>query len=167
MITYIVGFAVTLMFFSIGIKSIVKRGRNKKRQLAIATTYDRFVRDFNLAFEYSEFINDRFIGLDKRNGKLLLIDHYKTEKQELCIPLWEIGETKIIHGKDLTHGIKTVVLELASKCGHEPTQFCFFNKELDPVIELPALSRKAINWKTRLDIHKRPDRVNVEAEYVL
>lgn len=167
MITLIVGSALILILSALGIRSVIKERRHKKRQLAIANTYDRFVRESKLAIEHAEFLSYRYIGLDKRNRKLLLIDHCGREKQELCIPLLEIGESKIIHVKDTTHGIKTILLELRNRCSNKPVQFCFFDKEHDPIIELPTLARKAINWKTKVDIHKRPGSVSREAEYVL
>jgi hypothetical protein len=167
MITYLIGSAFILILSVLGIRSIIKERKHRKRQLAIANTYDRLVKESKLAIEHAEFLSYRYIGLDKRNRKLLLIDHCNREKQELCIPLVEIGESKIIHVKDATQGIKTILLELRNRRSNKPVQFCFFDKDHDPVIELPTLARKAINWKTKVDIHKRPGNVSREAEYVL
>jgi len=167
MLTYIVCSAFILMVSAIGMRSIIKERRHKKRQLAIASTYDRLVRESKLTIEHAEFLSYRFIGLDKRNRKLLLIDHCNREKQELCISLLEVGESKIIHVKDTAHGVKTILLELRNKRSNKPVQFCFFDKEYDSMIEFPTLARKAINWKTKVDIHKRPGNVSLEAEYVL
>lgn len=45
--------------------------------------------------------------------------------------------------------------------------FCFYSKEHDPLVTLQSLSRKAIHWKTRVDIHKHRGNASLEAEYVL
>jgi hypothetical protein len=82
----------------------------------------------------------RYIGLDRRNKKLIPIDHYGDEKQEQCICLRGVAEGKIIHVKDEDQNIKSV---------------------------LPALSRKTIHWKAKVDIHKRRRNITFEAEYIL
>ena len=167
MITYLVGSALILVLFAIGLRSIIKERRKKRKQLAIANTCNRFARESKLAIAYSELLNYRYIGLDKKNKKLLLIDHCNSEKQELCISLQEIEESKIIHVKDEEHGIKAILLELKNRRNDKPVQFCFFDKEHDPVIGLSILARKAMSWKTRVDIHKNPGSAGLQPEYVL
>jgi hypothetical protein len=125
------------------------------------------MRTSRLAIEDADFFNYRYIGLDRRNKKLLLIDHCNREKQELCVPLPEIGESKIIYVKEDDHGIDHILLELRNKRTGQRVQFCFFDKEKDPLIELSMLARKAVNWKTRIDIHKHPGNGCARSEYVL
>jgi hypothetical protein len=167
MITYLIVSLLISVLSIIIIKAIVKERRHKNKQLSIAKAYDRLTREFKLAVEYSEFINYRYIGLDRKNKKLIIIDHGGDQKQELCVPLSEIGDSKIVQTTDDSRYIKTILLELRNKRNNKPVRFCFYNRKVDPAIELPSLSRKAIHWKTKVDIHKRPGSVSLEAEYVL
>lgn len=167
MITYIICSILVIASLTIIMAAIIKNQNHKKKQMNIANTYDRLTRECKLAIEYSEFLCYRYIGLDRRNKKLVLIDHGCNEKQELCIPLQEIGESRIIQVKDGAKGIKTILLELRNKKDNKAIRFCFFDKRYDPAVELLSLSRKAIHWKTKIDIHKHSGRVNLEAEYVL
>jgi hypothetical protein len=167
MITYIISSFLIIGFSAIAVKSAMKNRRHKKKQLDIAQAYDKLVRECKLAIDYSEFLCYRYIGLDRRNKKLVLIDHCKNNKQEICISLAEIGESKILHIKDESQNVKTIFLELRSKRNNQPVRFCFYDKDHDADIELPSLSRKAIHWKTKVDIHKHPGNVSLEAEYVL
>jgi len=167
MLTYIICVLVIAALLSIGIKAMIKERKHKRKQLGLARVYDRLTKEHKLAVDYSEFLNYRYIGLDRKNKKLLLIDHRSDEPQESCIALAEIGESKIVHTKDEQQCTKTIWLELRNKRNNKPVRFCFFNREHDPVFELPSLSRKAINWKTKVDIHKHPGNVRREAEYVL
>lgn len=167
MVTYIMISILIMAFSVIGIKALIKKKRHKRKQLRMAEAYDRFVRQFKLAVDYSEFLYCRYIGLDRRNKKLILIDHSGDEKQEQCICLNEVGESKIIHAKDEDQNIKSVLLELRNKRNNKPVRFCFYSKDHDPLLELPSLSRKAIHWKTKVDIHKHRGNVSFEAEYVL
>ena len=165
--TYLIISLLLIEFSAIGIKGFIKERRYKQKQLRIAKTYERLVQQFKLAVEYSEFLCHRYIGLDRKNRKLILIDHSGDEKQEQCISLYEIGESKIIHAKDESQNTKTILLELRNKRSNKPVWFCFYNKDYDPVVELPSLSKKAIHWKTRVDIHKHRGSVNFGTEYVL
>jgi hypothetical protein len=167
MITYIivsvVFIAISIIFFQI----VLKDRRHKAKQLRMAKAYDRMVRQFKLAVEYSDFLCYRFIGLDRKNKKLLLIDYCRREKQELCIPLLEIGETRVIPAKDENQIIKAVLLELRNKRSHQVIRFSFYDREYDPVVELPSLQEKAIRWMTRIDIHKHAGPINFGAEFIL
>ncbi|MFL5788424.1 MAG: hypothetical protein ACJ748_10265, partial [Flavisolibacter sp.] len=78
-----------------------------------------------------------------------------------------IGESKIITVKDELQNIKEVQLELGNKRNKKTVRFCFYHKELDDHIKLTSLSRKAIHWKTKVDIHKHRGNLNFEADYIL
>lgn len=167
MITNAIILMITLGFSAIGISAFFKEKRRKQKQVQIAEAYERLVRQCKLAIEYSEFLCNRYIGLDRRNKKLVLIDHCGNEKQEQCISLHEIAESRIVHLNDESQNIQFVALELINKRNNKPVRFCFFNKDYDPPVELPSLKRKALHWKTKVDIHKQPGNVSLEAEYVL
>lgn len=167
MITNIIILILTLVFGGIGISAFIKEKRRKQKQLRIAEAYERMVHKCKLAIEYSEFLCNRYIGLDRKNKTLIIIDHCGTEKEEQCISLHEIGESRIVHSIDASQNIEFISLELINKRTNKPVRFCFFNKDHDSAIELPFLKRKAIHWKTRIDIHKHPGNVGLEAEYVL
>jgi hypothetical protein len=167
MITYILSLALTVIFFIVGLTALIKRRRQRKKQLAIARTYDQLVREYKLTIEYSEFLFYRYIGLDRRNRKLLLIDHCNGERQELCVPLFEIRDSKIIQVMDDRQGIKAILLELRYKRSNKAVRFCFYDKKRDPGAELLSLSRKATRWKSRVDIFKHPGSISLQGEYVL
>lgn len=167
MITYIIISVLSIAFSATGIMALIKGKRHKRKQLQMAEAYDGFVKRFKLAIDYSEFLCYRYIGLDRRNKKLILIDHSGDQKQEQCICLREVGESKIIHTKDEDQNTKSVSLELRNKRSNKPIRFCFFSKDHDPLVELPSLSKKAIHWKTKVDIHKHRGNASLEAEYVL
>lgn len=167
MITYLIGSLLITMLSIIVIKKVAKERRHNKRLSGIAKAYDRLASEFKLAVEYSEFINYRYIGLDRRNKKLIIINHCSDQKEELCVPLSEIGDSKVIRETDNSQLIKKILLEIRNKRNNQPVRFCFYNRNVDHPVELPSLSRKAIHWKTKVDIHKRPGSVSLEAEYVL
>lgn len=167
MITYLIGSLLISSLSMILIQKTVKDRRHKRKHSGIAKAYDRLTREFKLAVEYSEFINYRYIGLDRKNKKLIIINHCGDRKEELCVPLSDIGVSRILRETDESQCIRTISLELKNKRNDHPVRFCFYNRNVDHPSELPSLSRKAIHWKTKVDIHKRPGSVSLEAEYVL
>ena len=72
MFTYLIGLFLISLLSIVVIKTIVKQRRHKMKQSGIAKAYERLTREFKLAVEYSDFINYRYIGLDRRNKKQLL-----------------------------------------------------------------------------------------------
>jgi hypothetical protein len=79
-----------------GIRQIINERRRKKKQRELKVTYNRIVLQNKLSIEHSEIIGNRAIGLDRKNKKLLVIDHNNTSRKEMCIPLIAISSTKII-----------------------------------------------------------------------
>jgi hypothetical protein len=167
MITYLIGTLLITILSIIVIKKIVKERKHKRKHSDVAKAYDRLTRENKLAVEYSEVINYRYIGLDRRNKKLVIINHCSDQKEELCVPLSQIGDSKIIRETDDSQLIKKILLEFRNKRNNQPVRFCFYNRNVDKPGELPSLSKKAIHWKTKVDIHKHPGNVSLEAEYVL
>ena len=167
MVTYIILIVLAFMLIALVAATTIKGKRHKQKQLRIAESYDRIARQFKLAIEYSEFLSYRYIGLDRKNRKLVLIDHCGNEKLEKCISLYEIGQSKIIQVKDGDQNITSIVLELQNRRNNNSLQFSFYNSDHDLKVEMPSLFRKAIQWKSRVDVHKHRGSIYLEAEYVL
>lgn len=150
------------------IRILRKERIKKQKQLDLSLAFDRLVKQVKISDEHSELLNGKVIALDKRNKKLLVIDHNQTERQEECIPLLGVESCKIVEVKDNpgTH-VKKIFLELKHKWNNKITHFCFYDDSYDLINELPELSRRAKFWKRRIDLHKYPGRVGYGLEYVL
>lgn len=151
----------------VSLKVFIKERKRRQKQLRLEEAFERLVYQHKLAVEYSEFFDNRYIGLDRKNRKLALIDHSGKEKREQCISLFQIEESRIVHVKDDSGNITSVLLELRRKHSNELLQFCFYNSVSDRVRQLVPLSRKTIQWKNKIDLYRRRGSVNYEAEYVL
>ena len=167
MILYVTGFlllGVTLY----AVHVIVKKRSEGKRQMRVSLAYYRMVKKAKLAVENSELLKGRVIGLDRKNKKLLLIDHNKLKKQEQCIALTEIASCEVHEVKDQSNNsIKEIYLEFKPKTNNKHYRFCFFDESKDTKTDLPFLKKQALSWKNRIDVHKYPSTVNRAFEYVL
>lgn len=168
MILYLTALIILGLPALYGIKMIIREKRKKKKQIALGLAYDRLMREAKLSIENIEQLNGKVIGLDRKNKKLLLIDHNTTEKQEQCVPLFEIASCSIHKVKDdVERSIRKIYLELKHKRTNKISRFCFYDETCDRITELPSLARRAMFWKNRIDLHKYPGKINLEFEYML
>jgi hypothetical protein len=150
------------------IRIILKEKTQNKKQRQLGLAYDRLIKKGKFSVEHSELLNGKLIALDRKNKKLLIIDHNQIEKQEECLSLLGVESCKIIEVKHAADAcIKKIFIELNYKQNNKITRFYFFDDSYDLITELPTLARKAKFWKHRINLHKYPGRVNLELEYVL
>ncbi len=150
-----------------GIVVIIKEKLIKNKKLRLTRVYNRLILENKLSVEHLDILENKVIALDRVNKKLLFIDHTEQNKQELCIPLLQIASCRIIKEKD-ANGIyiKRLSLELKNKKNKKIYKFCFYDASKDPISDLPTLSRQALHWKHRVNIHSNPGNVSLEQEYV-
>src|SRR5688572_10521752 len=121
----------------------LKEKRQKKKQRQLGLAYERLVKQVKLSVEHMELLNGKLIALDRKNKKLLLIDHNQIEKQEECLSLLGVESCKMIevkHGADAY--IKKIFLELKYGWNNKTTLFCFYDDSYDLITELPALAEE-------------------------
>src|SRR5688572_25550198 len=95
------------------IRIFLKEKRQKKKQRQVGLAYEKLVKQVKFSVEHMELLNGKLIALDRKNKKLLIIDHNQKEKQEECLSLLGVEGCKMIevkHGADAC--IKKIFLEL-------------------------------------------------------
>ena len=145
-----------------------KKKLEEKKQLELGHAYHRLVKHERISVNHSELLNGKVIALDRKNKKLLFIDHNHADKQEECIPLLGIESSRIIEvkaGPDFY--TRKIFLELKHRWNNKVSFFCFYDDAYDSITDLPTLARTAKFWKHRIDLHKYPGSVSLELEYVL
>jgi hypothetical protein len=150
------------------IRILRQQKAKQKRQLELGIAYDNMTRRHKLAIEHSDLLKGKVIALDRKNKKLLLIDHNQTSRQEEVISLLGIEACRIKEEKDAKDQCTgKIFLEMKHKWNEKITRFCFYDDAYDPLTDLPSLARRARYWKNRIDLHKYPGHVCLELEYVL
>lgn len=156
-----------IMFFMLGlpafygIRLMRKERQRKKKQVDLARAYDRLVLRNKLSVEHSEVLGDSILALDRKNKKLVLVDHSETGRQEVCLPLTAIAAAKVIKERNASGHIKKIELQLKSSNG-KTYRVCFFDETTDPVLGLLRFSRRAVHWADRIDPAKHQGRVTLE-----
>lgn len=159
---------VLMLPIAYGAKELIRERRRRRSLRVLRNAYDRLVREHKLSVEQSELFNRKVIGLDRRNKKLLLVDHTNSGTQEVCIHLPEIAGCTIKQLRDdYAKAVKKIMLELHHKRSDKQLSLCFYDAAHDHITEMPFLLRKAKYWKHRIDLHKHSGNVHSEFEYVL
>ncbi|MEI6948067.1 hypothetical protein V9K67_12790 [Paraflavisolibacter sp. H34] len=149
-----------------GMLQVVRQGRKKSRQLRLAGAFDALVRQHKLSVECLDILEGRIIALDRKNKKLLLIDHTGKHRQECCISLFHVREVRIVEDQDPVHRCThTLSVELACRRADTRYRFYFYRDGRDAVTELPSLSRKALHWHSRISLHRSPGIISLEQEF--
>jgi len=145
-----------------------KESKNSIRQLELSLAFDRMIRREKLSIEHAEWLNGRVIAIDRRNRKLVIIDHRGNEKVEECISLLEVDNCRMIETRDGGEGrLKRISIELSNRGGNAVTRFCFYIDGIEMISELPARARVARFWKQRIEMYRHPGGVPLEFEYVI
>src|ERR1051325_7318792 len=107
--------ALALILFGLmayyGIRQVRHEKQKKKRRLALADAYYRLISQHRIVVDHYEIIGNRFVVLDRKNKKLIVIDHNETGKQEMCISLLAVSETRIIEEKNPNGHVGKIFLQ--------------------------------------------------------
>jgi type II secretory pathway pseudopilin PulG len=150
-----------------GARQMKKEKRRKNKKLNLAGAFNTAITHYRLLIDHSETIGDRIVGLDKRNKKLLVVDHSENNKQEECIDLRTVSGTAIIEVRDEHGSIRKIYLQLNGRKNNALFKVCFFDDAVDPIVDLPGFAKRSMHWKNRVDIHKRHGYASLDQEYLL
>jgi hypothetical protein len=168
MITYIFGFIILTIPALYGFKIMIREKVKRKKKLLLKLEYDRLVRQEKLSIESMEQFNGKLVGLDRKNKKLLFIDHAGPNKHHQCIQLLEIASCRVLQVEDqFQKGISKIYLELKHKRNNGISRFCFYDDSRDLLTDLSTLAGKATFWKNKIDVHKYRGNASFELGYVL
>lgn len=141
--------------------------REKKQKIDLANAYQQLLLRHQIAVYHYENLGNRVFALDRKNKKLVVVDHNGSAKQELCVSLLSVSETKVVEEKNKDGFVRRIFLQLRHKRSDACYNLCFFDQSVDGVVDLPFLARCAAMWKNRIDLHKYPGTVSWSHEYVL
>ena len=143
-------------------RSLLQKKRTQIRREKLVNAFHKIAFQNKLVVEHFDLIDNRLFALDRINKKMIVIDHTGNEKQELCIPLVAIQSSNFNIEKTAEENTEKIFLYLYFKGNRKPESICFFDHSHDHITQFPFLSRKAINWKNRIDIYRQFRTTGVE-----
>lgn len=167
MIFILLAIVLVLVLTIVG-KLIYSELQEKRKQVSLAKTYERLVMKNKLSIEETYVFNNRLIGFDRKNRKLLLVDHNRTTRQEECIALPQLDYCEIIRVKNETkNSTAKLFIELNYKGNREKRKFIFFDESIDKIVEKPSLAKRAEYWNRKINLHNNRDKTYPNSEYVI
>lgn len=167
MIFILLAIALVLVLTIVG-RLIYRELQEKRRQVNLAKTYERLVMKNKLSIEETYVFNNRLIGFDRKNRKLLLVDHNSTTRQEECITLPQLDYCEIVQVKNKTkNSTARLFIELNYKGTQEKRRFIFFDESIDKIVEKPSLAKRAEYWNRKINLHTNRDKSYPNSEYVI
>lgn len=130
--------------------------QKRKRHLALALAFERYLKTHKLSIEETDYFDNKAIGLDKKNKRLLLIDHSSRRKKAYCICLQKLHLCEVKKVKDpASQSVSKIVMEFLDR-NNKTEAFTFYDKAYNKQHEKPLLIRRAEYWQERINRHK-PD----------
>lgn len=155
-------------FSIIGFVYLYRAQKLKKEEQALGAALDRMMKKHKLSIELTESFNRRALGIDRKNRKLVWIDHSNDNKQEICFSLLGIMTCIIDNKNDDTNSkIEKVNMIIHHKRSTIPSVLSFFDGAHDRVQEFSNVLKKARQWKNKIDTYKYPGNIHIEQEFVL
>jgi hypothetical protein len=141
--------------------------RKRKRHLALARAFERYLKTYKLSIEETDYFDNKAIGLDKKNKRLLLIDHSSRHKEAYCICLQKLHLCEVKKIKDpASQSVSKIVMEFLDR-NNKLHAFTFYDRTYNKRHEKPLLSTRAEYWKERINRHKSNGDSYSAMEYLL
>lgn len=163
----IVLFVLSVLTLLVALILLYPKIQRRKRHLSLARAFERYLKTHKLSIEETDYFDNKAIGLDKKNKRLLLIDHSSRPKKSYCICLQKLHLCEVKKVKDpASQSVSKIVMEFLDR-NNKMEAFTFYDKTYNKRHEKPLLIRRAEYWKERINRHK-PDGDRYSAiEYTL
>lgn len=150
-----------------GLRLMTFEEHQKNKQKRLANAYQRLLLQHRIVVDHYEIIGNRVLAFDRKNKKLIAVDHNGPTKQEHCISLLSVSTTSIVEEKNKNGYVERIFLHIKHKRSDASYRLCFFDQAYDNIVDLPCSARCAVMWKNRIDVHKYSGTVPLGQEYVL
>lgn len=144
---------------------IYHKVRRRKRHLALARAFEKHLLQHKLSIEETDIFGDKAIGLDKKNKRLLLIDHSRRHKEEYCICLQQLHICRVLKISDpASQSVSKIVMEFLDR-NNKTEAFTFYDRMYHKRHEKPLLIRRAEYWKERINRYVANRAIYPDREY--
>jgi hypothetical protein len=147
-----------LLLFSfilyLGLKALFENKHDQKNALALKVALDRVIKRNRLLISEIDIFGNKVIALDRKNSKIILVEHRNNVTWEKCFSLRELESFNITKNTHpLTGCIQKVVVELNFSNNRDLVYFTFYDDSNDRIQELPSRIKKATYWKRKIQHH--------------
>lgn len=147
-------------------KNAFKKTGDRKKALGLRKTFHQLSGKHKLSIDEVEIFDSKVIALDKREGKLILIEYVDNSIRPICISLNDLESHEVVKGLDKIGGhISEIVLEFKFK-HRKPVDFTFYDSAKDNISAFSFLRDKAKYWDAKIHFHVNEYDSGHSLEYV-
>lgn len=152
----------------LGFKAMFENKHDRRNARELKVALNRVIRRNRLVISEIDAFTNKVIAIDRKNDKLVLVEHRNNVIWEKCFSLGELKSCNISKETDhLTGCTQKVVMEFNFINSRELAYFTFYDKSNASVHELPSRIRKANYWKNKIQHHLNSVRAGNRLEYTL
>lgn len=134
-------------------KKTFEKKRERKKALELKKAFNHLSRKHKLSINVIDIFNNKVIGLDRKNSKLIWIEYVGNRLRQNCIALKELESHRVRKVLDKIGGcLSEVVMEFNLR-DKKPAYFVFYDSAKDKVSALPYLRDKAKYWDAKIHFH--------------
>ena len=163
---------ITILFFltPILIMAFFEINKYRRKQAVkriLENALNQLTTENDLLIVDVEYLNNKVIGIDRRNKKLVYAHYRKDAIDQFCIDLNLVSfcrVNKIIVNS--TNEVKNIFLEVKCRGINKIFRFNFYDSSFDNMRDQAFLLRKAEQWKTKINLNRRSVSFQNQCEYV-
>jgi hypothetical protein len=160
---------ILMLLFPMPLYILYRRQFEKKGSKAaeLKKAITQLSKKHNLSIDEVEIFNGKVIGLDKKDGKILLVEYVNSSLRKICISLKELESHRITKALDKIEGcISKVAMEFNLR-GRKPVYFNFYDNAKDHTSAFSFLRDKAKYWDAKIHFHANEYGSIDKLEYVV
>src|SRR6185295_8908543 len=163
----IVIFLFLLPILIMGFFEIIKDRHKRLVKRILENALNQLTTENDLLIVDVEYLNNKVIGIDRKNRKLVYADYRKGTIHKFCIHLSFLSFCRVNKVIDeSSNSLKSVFIEVKCKDINKTIRLNFYDRSFDNIRSKAILLRKAEQWKNKINLHRRSLNFNKELEYV-
>lgn len=148
--------------------AVLEEKRKKQIKKGLKKTIDQLAEENKLQVVEIHFFHRKAIAMDRKNKKLIFVNHHKKSVDWIFIDLESLVFCRIVKIEDKSSkSVEKVFIEVKNKGVHEVSKLVFYDKSFDNVRAKATLIREAEYWRNKINLHRKSKNFNYAFEYVL
>lgn len=148
--------------------AILEEKRKKQIKKDLKKTIRQSAKENKLQVVAVHFFHSKAIALDRKNKKLVFVNHHKEVVDQVCIDLETLVFCRIVRIEDeSSKHVEKVFIEVKNKGLDEVSKLVFYDRFFDNIRAKATLIREAEYWRNKINLHKKSMNFNYAFEYVL
>lgn len=148
--------------------AILEEKRKKQVKKGLKKTIDQLAKGNKLQVVEIHFFHRKAIAIDRKNKKLVFVNHHKGFVDQICIDLETLVFCRIVKIEDeSSKRVEKVFIEVKNKGINEVSKLVFYDRSFDNIRAKETLIREAEYWRNKINLHRKSMNFNYAFEYVL